>query len=84
MKLQMCLARHALPFYGVESAWTQGRGNRSNCIMSNSPHAAAEWFGRYATSRKVAGSRPDEVKDLSSIYLPAALGPGVYSVANRN
>jgi hypothetical protein len=34
----------------------------------------------YATSRMVAGSRPDEVI-FFSIYLilPAALGPGVYS-----
>jgi hypothetical protein len=40
----------------------------------------------YATSRKVAGSSPDEVIDFSSIYLilPAALGPGVHSASNRN
>jgi hypothetical protein len=39
-----------------------------------------------ATSRKVAGSRPDEVNKLFLIYiiLPAALGPGVYSDPNRN
>jgi hypothetical protein len=32
------------------------------------------------------GSRRDEVNDLFSIYLilPAALGPGVYSVSNRS
>jgi hypothetical protein len=41
---------------------------------------------RYATSRKVAGSKPDEVNVCSSIYLilSAALGPGVYSASNRN
>jgi hypothetical protein len=35
----------------------------------------------YATSRKVAGWRPDEVNEFFSIYiiLPAALCPGVYS-----
>jgi hypothetical protein len=41
---------------------------------------------RYATSLKVAGSIPDEVIELFSIYLilPAALGPGAYSTFNRN
>jgi hypothetical protein len=35
--------------------------------------------------RKVAGSRPGEVKFLSIyLILPAALGPGVYSATNRN
>jgi hypothetical protein len=40
----------------------------------------------YATSRKVAGSSPDEVTAIFSIYviLSAALGPGVYSASNRN
>jgi hypothetical protein len=38
------------------------------------------------TSDKVAGSRPDEVKELFSIYLivPASLGPAVDSACNRN
>jgi hypothetical protein len=39
----------------------------------------------YATSRNVAGSRPDEMNDsFFSIYLilPAALGPGVHSASN--
>jgi hypothetical protein len=41
---------------------------------------------RYATNRKVAGSRPDEANEFLSIYLilPVALGPGVYSASNRN
>jgi hypothetical protein len=40
----------------------------------------------YATSRKVASSRLDEMNEFFSIYLilPAALGPGVYSASNRN
>jgi hypothetical protein len=40
----------------------------------------------YATSRKVAGSRPCEVNAFFSIYLisPAVLGPEVYSASNRN
>jgi hypothetical protein len=41
----------------------------------------------YATSRKVAGSRPDEVIFFFfPIYLilPAALGPQDYSTSNRN
>jgi hypothetical protein len=39
-----------------------------------------------ATSWKIAGSRPDEVIGFFSIYLilPAALGPVVCSVSNRN
>jgi hypothetical protein len=47
---------------------------------------AVEWLGHYATSRKIAGSRPDEVNAFFSIYLIllAALGPGVYSASNRN
>jgi hypothetical protein len=40
---------------------------------------------RYATSRKVAGSRHDEVSEfLIHLILPAAPGPGVYSASNRN
>jgi hypothetical protein len=40
----------------------------------------------YATSRKVAGSSPDEVTEFSSIclILPAALGPGIHSASNGN
>jgi hypothetical protein len=44
------------------------------------------WLRRYATSRKVAGSRADGAIDFFSIYLilSTALGPGVYSASNRN
>jgi hypothetical protein len=40
----------------------------------------------YATSRKVAGLRLDEVIEFFLIYLilPAALGPVVYSASNKN
>jgi hypothetical protein len=40
----------------------------------------------YAKSRRVEGSRTDEMKEFSSIYLilSAALGHGVYSAFNRN
>jgi hypothetical protein len=50
----------------------------------------AQWLKHYATSRKVAGSRPDEVNTFSPppppIYLifPAALGPEVHPASNRN
>jgi hypothetical protein len=37
-----------------------------------------------ATSRNVAGPRPDEVNFSIYLILPAALGPGVYSASNRN
>jgi hypothetical protein len=43
-----------------------------------------------STSRKIAGSRPDEVNGFSQsffliyLFLLAALGPGVYSASNRN
>jgi hypothetical protein len=48
-------------------------------------YVVAYWLRHYATSRKVAGSRPDDV-NFFSIYLilPAALGLGVYSTSNRN
>jgi hypothetical protein len=38
------------------------------------------------TSRKVAGSRPDEMNAFFSIYLilPVVLGPGLYSASNIN
>jgi hypothetical protein len=44
------------------------------------------WLRRYATSRKVAGSRPNEMNEFSSIYLIllAAVGPEVFSASNRN
>jgi hypothetical protein len=32
-------------------------------------HAVVQWLRHYATSRKVAGSRPDEVNSFFSIYL---------------
>jgi hypothetical protein len=40
----------------------------------------------YATSRKVAGSTPDEVIFFFTIYLilPSAQDPGVQSASNRN
>jgi hypothetical protein len=47
-------------------------------------YAVAYWLKHYDTSRKVAGSIPDEV--ISYIYLifPATLGPEVHSASNRN
>jgi hypothetical protein len=43
-------------------------------------------LGHYATSRKAAGARPDEVKKFFQIYLilAGALGPRVYSAPKRN
>jgi hypothetical protein len=39
----------------------------------------------YATSWKVAGSRPDEVISFSIyLILPVALGPGIHLASNRN
>jgi hypothetical protein len=40
----------------------------------------------YATSRKVAVSKPDEMNTFFSIYLIflAALGSGIYSASKRN
>jgi hypothetical protein len=37
------------------------------------------WLRHYSISRKVEGSRPDEVNDFLNL-----LGPGVYSASNRN
>jgi hypothetical protein len=39
------------------------------------PHAAAQWLRHYATTRKVAGSRPDELMFSIYLMLPAALDP---------
>ena len=39
------------------------------------------WLRHCATSRKVAGSTPDGVIDIT---LPAAFGPGVDLASNRN
>jgi hypothetical protein len=48
-------------------------------------HVLTQWFRLYATSRKAAGSRPDEVNDLSVyIFLPAVLGLRVYSASTIN
>jgi hypothetical protein len=49
---------------------------RPPCELYN-PHIVSSNSRHYATSRKVAGSRPDEVNGIFSIYLqlPAALGP---------
>jgi hypothetical protein len=45
------------------------------------------WLKRYATSLKVAGSKPDEVNEFFfSIYLILLTTPGhmIYSASNRN
>jgi hypothetical protein len=60
------------------------------CISWNGPnvischiHAVGH---AVATSRKVAGSSPDEVDFFFQFYLilPAAYGPGIESASNRN
>jgi hypothetical protein len=49
-------------------------------------HVVAWWLRHYDKSRKVVGSKPDEVNEFFSTYLIflAALGPEVYSASNRN
>jgi hypothetical protein len=49
-------------------------------------HAVVQWLRHYATSQKVARSRPDKVNELNSVYLIllASLDPGVCSASNRN
>jgi hypothetical protein len=47
-------------------------------------NAVAEWLRHYATSGKVAGSRPDVVNFSIYLNLPAVLGPGFHSASNRN
>jgi hypothetical protein len=50
-------------------------------------HAVPQWLRHKATSRKVAGSRPDELNyfvfKFTKILSPA-LGPAVHSASNRN
>jgi hypothetical protein len=55
--------------------WIHILGARGNVVVKHS-----------ATSQKDAGSRPGEANEFVSIYLflPATLGPGVYSAPNRN
>jgi hypothetical protein len=72
--------------YNTNLTWTQGRTEIDllyhNTILG---HAIPQWLRYYATSRKVADTRPDEVNELFSIYLilPVTLGRGVYSASNR-
>jgi hypothetical protein len=48
-------------------------------------HAVAQWLRHYATSRKISGSRPDEVNGFFNLPNPSgALGFGIYSALNRN
>jgi hypothetical protein len=48
-------------------------------------YEVAKWLSHYATNRKVAGSKPDEVFFfLIYLIIPAALGPGGYIASNRN
>jgi hypothetical protein len=58
----------------------------STALRSYDELGSVVWLGHYATSRKVMGSRPDEMNGFFSIYLilPAALDPGVHSASNRN
>jgi hypothetical protein len=62
------------------------RKNRKMGGLSDFERECVSSWGHYATSRNVAGSRPDEVNEFSSIYLilPAALGPEAVSPYNRN
>jgi hypothetical protein len=47
-------------------------------------HAVMYWLKHYVISRKVAGSRPDELNFSIYLILLAALGSGVHSASNRN
>jgi hypothetical protein len=47
-------------------------------------YVIGQWLSHCATSRKVAGSRPNKVIFSNYLILSAALGPGVYSACNRN
>jgi hypothetical protein len=45
----------------------------------------SSWLRHFATSRKDAGSSPDDVLNfLIFLILPAAQGAGIYSARNRN
>jgi hypothetical protein len=57
-----------------------------NLNLVNNQHSGARdsiVVKAIATSRNVAGSRPDEVNLEIYLILPAALGPGIYSASNR-
>jgi hypothetical protein len=42
------------------------------------------WVRHCDASRKVTGSRPDEISEFLHLILPAAIGPGYCSAYNRN
>jgi hypothetical protein len=89
MNLPLSFPKTLPSVYHTYTRWTSG-----NCLgaLPHLPniffywgHAVAYWLRHNATSRKVAGSRPDVVNEFSTyLILPAALGPSVYSVSNRN
>jgi hypothetical protein len=49
-------------------------------------HTVAQWLMSYATNRRVADSRPDEVNAFFRfrLILPAVLDSGVYTASNIN
>jgi hypothetical protein len=48
-------------------------------------HLKRNWLRHRAANRKIGGSIPDEVIEFfSSLFLPAALGNGVYLACNRH
>jgi hypothetical protein len=50
-------------------------------------YAVAYWLRHYSTSRKVTGSRPDEVNEFFAIFSNPSgrtMGPGVHPASNRN
>jgi hypothetical protein len=65
----------------------EDKENTRNIMHMHRSDTCTKFGNNCATSRKVAGSRPDEVNDFFfSIYLIllAALGPEVYSASNRS
>jgi hypothetical protein len=53
-------------------------------IYSGIPNVGSLVVKALGYNWKVVGSRPDEVKFLIYLILPAALGPEVHSASNRN
>jgi hypothetical protein len=53
-------------------------------IVSNVFRTRGTWLWYYATSWKVADSRPCDVNFSIYLVLPAVPGPGVHSASNRN
>jgi hypothetical protein len=75
-----------LSMHGTQGEFLKQYGEGRLLLGTRRVQAVAKWLRHYATSRKVAGLRCDEVNTFffNLPNLPTALDNGVYSASNRN